>query len=92
MWPGRTVLRLVGLDGWRRSDRRVDRLLFSDELHAIGAARAGEPFTLLPEGGLVFEASDPGGQLLVTTSTFTCLPLIRYALGPTGDDLRQGRP
>ena len=89
---GCAVLRLVGLDGWRRTDRRGARLLFSDELHAIGAARAGDPFTLLAQGGLVFETTDPGGQLLVTTVAFTCLPLIRYALGRTGDDLLQDGP
>lgn len=86
------VVRVVPVDGWRRDERRCDRLLFSDELHAIGAARAGEPFTLLPEGGLAFETAHPSGQLLVTTTAFTCMPLIRFVLGPAGGDLRLGEP
>ena len=54
----------------------------------VKAAPARAAFTLLLQGGLLFETTHPTGLLLVTTATFSCMPLIRYALGPAGPDLR----
>ena len=48
--PGRPCCGWSGSTAGGAATRRGDRLLFSDELHAIGAARAGEPFTLLLAG------------------------------------------
>jgi hypothetical protein len=59
-------------------------LVVTDELHAVGTVREGGVGARLTpaDGGLAFEVDRDSGELRVTTLAFTCMPLIRYALGP----------
>jgi hypothetical protein len=57
-------------------------VLVTDELHAVGTVREGVGVSLISTDGLSFEVDRDAGELRVTTLAFTCMPLIRYALGP----------
>ena len=72
----------------------MDRLLVSDELFVIGAARAGDTSYEFDPRSVLIESDPASGRLAVTTTAFDCLALVRYCLEfplpPTGDHAHAG--
>jgi hypothetical protein len=58
----------------------TDRLLVSDELFVLGAARAGELSYAFDRRSLLIEEDPASGRMAVTTTAFDCLALIRLCL------------
>ena len=75
---GRRVIAVTHVTSEAVDDRSCDRLLVCDELHVLGARRAGARRYRCDATDLVIERVPESGNLAVTTTGFTCLPLIRY--------------
>jgi len=58
----------------------LDRLLVSDELFVMGAARAADPGYQFDDRSLLVETDPASGRLAVTTNAFDCFALVRYRL------------
>jgi hypothetical protein len=55
----------------------TDRLLVSDELFVVGAARAGSPSYGFDPRSILIEKDPASGRMAVTTTAFDCLALVR---------------
>jgi hypothetical protein len=55
----------------------TDRLLVSDELFVIGAARACSPSYVFDPRSVLIEEDPESGRMAVTTTAFDCLALVR---------------
>lgn len=77
---GRRVVAVTHVNSEAVDDPSCDRLLACDELHVLGARRVGQRQYVCDGSDLVVERVPESGNLAVTTTAFTCLPLIRYSL------------
>lgn len=81
---GARLINLLNINQFWQQTQEYDRLLFCDELHVIGACRAGEEDYHYDHSLLFLERDPVSDRLAVTLPDFSCWPWIRFTIGPSG--------